>query len=314
MIVVATRSFTNFKAEGRVRAGDRFSVGEDVPGLRRISPSRAAALKVQGLMRDAPGGAAPPPKPAKAPPTAPRPRPSLARAAVPPAAQLAHVDIKAFLLEPLMRRRFYLRRYSPASTGCAKGKWGCGTAMVLLPGRDEDFAWVVEPDGYQTFPPTPEIDHADPRWPSTCERCGGAMPADAVWQVMQEQLYRRVDTGELIAHRYMPPGSLYFQDPDKRYGEFAGVFPGGGPDGRVLSAVCPGGARWCIDSRANNCTMPNDDKHRCWVRHGDPAAGTIHVDKNGLTCKAGAGSIKTGNWHGYLDHGFFRERRRVPGS
>lgn len=68
------------------------------------------------------------------------------------------------------------------------------------------------------------------------------------------------------------------------------------PDGDNLS-----GHAWNIDSRASNCTMKDDRTHRCWVRHGDPP--NIHVDKSGHTCAAGAGSILTDKWHGFLHHG-----------
>lgn len=58
-----------------------------------------------------------------------------------------------------------------------------------------------------------------------------------------------------------------------------------------------------IDGRASNCTMPDDNVHKCWVRHGRPEDGTLHVDKNGNTCAAGAGSIATPNFHGFLHNG-----------
>ncbi len=71
-----------------------------------------------------------------------------------------------------------------------------------------------------------------------------------------------------------------------------------------LGLVLPNGDHWNIDSRASNCTMPNDNNHRCWVRHGDPTKGeNVHVDKNGKTCAAGAGSILMGGWHGFLHNG-----------
>lgn len=54
---------------------------------------------------------------------------------------------------------------------------------------------------------------------------------------------------------------------------------------------------------ASNCTMPDDKNHKCWVRHGRPEDGTLHVDKNGHTCAAGAGSIVAGNYHGFLHNG-----------
>ena len=61
---------------------------------------------------------------------------------------------------------------------------------------------------------------------------------------------------------------------------------------------------WCVDGRCSNCTLKEDRVHRCWVRHGDPAApGSLHVDKAGVTCQAGAGSILVGGWHGFLHRG-----------
>jgi hypothetical protein len=74
-------------------------------------------------------------------------------------------------------------------------------------------------------------------------------------------------------------------------------------DGQHLFAIVPGGDIWDIHSRASNCTMPQDNKHRCWVLHGTPP--NVTVDKNGLTCAAGAGSIQTRNWHGFLQNGRF---------
>ena len=69
-----------------------------------------------------------------------------------------------------------------------------------------------------------------------------------------------------------------------------------------LMVKTPGGD-WDIDSRASNCTMPNDRTHRCWVRHGTPP--NLTVDKQGKTCGAGAGSIISGNYHGFLRGGSF---------
>lgn len=74
-----------------------------------------------------------------------------------------------------------------------------------------------------------------------------------------------------------------------------------GIDGRVLGVLTPGG-EWIIDSRASNCTMPDDNAHSCWVRHGIPPYVT--VDKRGNSCKAGSGSIDTGRYHGKLTSGY----------
>lgn len=71
-------------------------------------------------------------------------------------------------------------------------------------------------------------------------------------------------------------------------------------DGPCLTVMTPGGV-WRIDSRASNCGSPYDYEHRCWVRHGEPPAVT--VDKEGVTCVAGAGSIQCGDFHGFLRDG-----------
>lgn len=58
---------------------------------------------------------------------------------------------------------------------------------------------------------------------------------------------------------------------------------------------------WDIDSRASNCTMREDNVHRCWVREGEPPIVT--VGKRGRTCAAGAGSIAVTGFHGFLRNG-----------
>jgi hypothetical protein len=68
--------------------------------------------------------------------------------------------------------------------------------------------------------------------------------------------------------------------------------------GQHLHVVLPNGHIWNMDSRASNCTRPEDNRHRCWVRHGDPPA--ITVDKDGITCGAGGGSVKSGDYHGKI--------------
>ncbi len=101
------------------------------------------------------------------------------------------------------------------------------------------------------------------------------------------------------------PGDLFFvpcyrgEDGSKPCPEWDGC------PGQHLYAVCPDGRWWDIDGRAGNCTMRDDRAHRCWIRHGDPTTGVITVDKAGLTCKAGAGSIATGTYHGMLTSGMF---------
>ncbi len=81
-----------------------------------------------------------------------------------------------------------------------------------------------------------------------------------------------------------------------------------GADGLAIAVTLPDGRQWYVDSRASNCTMPDDKAHRCWVRHGT-VGERLSVDKAGNTCKAGAGSIRTDHYHGFLEDGRLVERR-----
>jgi len=210
------------------------------------------------------------------------------------------MGLKVIFMEPLPLRRIFLRRYSHGNN-CPNNQYGCLSGFVPAGLPDEQFAFLVDKDGYRRFPDPPKIDHGDPSWPTRCERCGREFGPDDAWQVHQEQVFRRADTGELVpGTRNFPEGAIWYDE-----GGFYSRQGWVGPDGKTLIAKCPGGHDWCIDSRASNCTMKDDNVHRCWVRHGNPRDGTIHVDKNGNTCAAGAGSIQTGNWHGFLHNGEF---------
>lgn len=95
----------------------------------------------------------------------------------------------------------------------------------------------------------------------------------------------------------LEPGCLYYADwlPNDMWWD--------NQVGPHLCAVLPNGNHWNIESRASNCTMKDDRTHRCWCRHGE--VPNITVDKNGHTCQAGAGSIASGNYHGFLRNGEF---------
>jgi len=73
-----------------------------------------------------------------------------------------------------------------------------------------------------------------------------------------------------------------------------------------LIVILPNGMEWNIDSRASNCTLPNDRTHRCWHRTGTPP--NITVTRGG--CPVGAGSIRSGNYHGFLRNGEFTNNIR----
>ena len=139
-------------------------------------------------------------------------------------------------------------------------------------------------------------DYPDERWPTHCDGCGLAAPATVTRQVFTHRQYN--------TDSWRPePGDLYWLDwyPCVKNGQC--VYGWTNCDGRHLVAVCPNGREWDIDSRASNCTMPDDTLHRCWVRTGAPPL--ITVGKSGLTCSAGGGSIQAGSYHGFLRNGNF---------
>lgn len=115
--------------------------------------------------------------------------------------------------------------------------------------------------------------------------------------------YKRPDTVEIFeCLSLVPPGAMW----DAKWYEDAKGGPWGagkGDDGIWLVVMLPNGTPWVVDHRASNCDKPNDDVHRCWVRHGDPRTGVITVDKSGVTCNAGSGSIMSGDYHGFLQNG-----------
>ncbi len=95
---------------------------------------------------------------------------------------------------------------------------------------------------------------------------------------------------------HVEPGDAFFLDCNREHCTWSNC------DGRHLIVVLPNGRHWDVDSRAGNCTMREDRTHRCWVRRGDVAAGTLHVDKDGNTCAAGAGSILSHGYGGQPDY------------
>jgi hypothetical protein len=165
----------------------------------------------------------------------------------------------------------------------------------------------------------------DPLWPTKCDKCDFIFEASDHWQIHSEQLYRRVETGEVCSIRDIPPGGMWdaWWMPDRWKGA----------DGMCLMVKLPNGREWMIDSVASNCDSPcvhcgtsyNDHsnrnqgntvptcpgykdsrpEHKCWVRHG--VVPEITVDKNGISCGAGAGSISSGGYHGFLRAGYLED-------
>lgn len=210
---------------------------------------------------------------------------------------MAVSGVQTFWLERTDEVAVGLRRYAHSGNGldCASGYHH---ALVYTGNEPVDHT----AEGY--LAPRPMVED-DPRWPTHCSTgCGYAFTDDDEWQMWQEQVYRRADTGELrVLHQGAPAPDAPSAEPGACWDAWWMPFSKG-PDGMTLMVRCPDGHDWMVDSRASNCGLPDDDVHRCWVRHGDPRECRVTVDKDGLTCSAGAGSIASpGGWHGFLRDG-----------
>ena len=202
--------------------------------------------------------------------------------------------IPCFFLEPTETVRLYLRRYVGSSK--CPGRFGYHNAAILIGEAPVIYSEDHDPGTVLALrPERDEIRDDDVRWPKKCDYCDHHFDGGQQNQLTQHVVYRRADNGELMTLHEAPIGAMWYADWHWQKG----------PDGRCLAVKVPGsrptGHDWIVDGRASNCTMPDDNVHRCWVRHGTPP--NITVDKGGNTCKAGAGSIKTDTWHGFLRGG-----------
>lgn len=194
-----------------------------------------------------------------------------------------------------------LRRYTLGEGGfdCAHGHH----RALVYTGR-EDATYTEHDGGRRTLASRPDVGHDDPRWPTRCEHCDYQFTEADQWQVWQEQLYLRTDTGELrVLHQSAPTPDASSAEPGACWDAWWMPENWKGSDGIALMVRLPDGHDWHVDSRASNCGSPDDDEHACWVRHGDPRECRVTVDKDGQTCSAGAGSIASPNWHGFLRDG-----------
>lgn len=204
--------------------------------------------------------------------------------------------IKCFWIEPTQRMARYLRCYQ--SGECIHCDVPYHNVMVRI--EDDDAVHEMS-HGHSVVRPASGIAKPeDHRWPQFC-KCG--LPfTERDRQLFCDRIYFNPETGEEWPLREAPVGAVWnaewlaelSKEPNTLYA---------GPDGMSLHVRTPDGD-WCIDGRASNCTMPNEPTHKCWIRHGSPKDGTLHVDKNGHTCGAGAGSIALPRYHGFLHQGY----------
>jgi hypothetical protein len=216
------------------------------------------------------------------------------------------VPVKVFWLERTDRVKVWLRRYrSECPKGKKTGTWTeiCEAHLTVHENASASrWGRWKKYDGRGPYWSVikSRIPMSDRRWRAMrCERCGGAFDRTCAKQVWAEHLHRGCPDGTLYTLRDAPVGAMW----DLEWLHDVKGEPWTGPDGIALSVRTPGGD-WYVDGRASNCTLPNDHEHYCWVRHGDPRTGNVHVDKNGRTCAAGAGSIAIGSYHGFLQNGY----------
>jgi hypothetical protein len=200
--------------------------------------------------------------------------------------------IKCFLMEPTDECRRFLRRYVFSNKLKCPLHDGYHNAMVSI--ENEELVPYGTGTSRTTVPKSGlDAPMDDTRWPLYCG-CGYAFTKHDEFQLFYQALWKRVDTGELHALEEAPVGAMINAD----WSWHKGL------DGKSIDVKTPGGW-WSIDARCSNCTLPNDNVHKCWVRHGEPP--DLTVDKNGVTCAAGAGSIQQKTYHGFLRGGYLED-------
>lgn len=206
--------------------------------------------------------------------------------------------IQCFLLEPTERVQVKLRRYTrdnaPDCCSAYPGKYSYHTTSAPFceePAEHDEQGYIK--NGLKPVPA-----HDDAHWPKVCA-CGYVFQEGDEWQRFTELIYRRTDTGEETTLYDAPAGAMWYAWWVDQFHVPQGI--------HNLIVKTPGGD-WEIDSQANNCTMKDDvkqERHHCWIRHGEPP--NVTVDKAGVTCGAGAGSIQAGSYHGFLRNGYLEE-------
>jgi hypothetical protein len=187
-----------------------------------------------------------------------------------------------------------LRRYTNSTGGwtCAEGWHHAMSPQIGTVPSNVDDEGVMHPD-------PGEIPHDDSRWPTHCQTgCGYAFTDEDRWQVWTDRMYVNPATSEVWPKRDLPPGATYSAPWYRRF--YDRQTPP--DDGITLCVKLPNGHDWCVDSEASNCDRKGQE-HSCWVRSGDPRKAEVTAGKSGNTCSAGAGSILSGDYHGFLQSG-----------
>lgn len=205
------------------------------------------------------------------------------------------MGVKCFLLRPAGKHRLYLRRYVSSNAGEARKCTVSATGY-----HDARQLWKVARSDYRFDAKYDTPNKSFGLWPDKCA-CGYVFSEADEWQKFEDEIMKRADTGVELTRQEARPGAMWFAD----WMQSASPELFRGSDGHTLIVKLPNGNEWCVDGPSSNCTKPDDHVHKCWVRHGAPPL--ITVDKNGNTCEAGAGSIQSGNYHGFLRNGEFTD-------
>jgi len=173
-----------------------------------------------------------------------------------------------FLLAPTDKARLKLRRYKSGSGTCegADAYHNASTPFAVVPANLDKQGYLQPCD--QLAP-----SHDDPRWPTKCEGCAYEFQEEDKWQLFQEMLYVRPDTGEVFTLREAPVGAMWD----------AFWLPWKGSDGRSLVVMTPAG-EWSIDGPSESGGY--------WTRTGEPPRISVQP------------SIHfPGKYHGWLTNG-----------
>jgi hypothetical protein len=97
------------------------------------------------------------------------------------------------------------------------------------------------------------------------------------------------------------PGDMYFAPWIHNEGVCTAWNNCNDPRGHLM-LMLPNGFIWDTDTRSENCALPHDHNHRCWVKTG--TLENLSIVHTGETCQVGAGSIAIEGYHGHLIDGY----------
>jgi hypothetical protein len=203
--------------------------------------------------------------------------------------------VRCFFLEQVAgKNRYSLRRWASGGDRslCTGSKLSYHNAEIDI-GEGPPVVSTCSRSGAESPVPI-----SDARWPKKCASCDYVFTDGDFYQYNSERVFRRTDTGAELTLSDAPEGAMWFAD---WYQHFKG------PDGHTLVVRLRGNHDWIVDSRASNCTMKDDNEHRCWTRKSSPPDVDVGKAQYGKTCAAGAGSIAIPGYHGFLRNGWLEE-------